>query len=529
MRIKEVIIGVVLVTLAGSVPAWGSEAFYKVNKDLERVWLDKIGSQGLMPISADSYRLPPDFELGYGDTVVVNLWGKLEASFEIMIDKDGYLVIPPVGRVYILGLTLDEARRAVGEAINEKFTNVEFSLDVTNVKDILIEVLGNVENPGVYGISPGNRITEALAKAGGPNAYGSLSNIKLTRDGKEICVFNLYDYVIGGQVGKNMSLKQGDIVFVPLLKSVYAIKGDIRYPGIYDQSGDAASLSRAVELAGGMLPTTLTRKISVVRIDPETQQTEIVKEIVLSSPKAIAPKEDFSLENFDTVIIGTDFNYSPEIKELFRYVSVSGEVERPGQYVLSDGEKLSVILKSARLTPKAFIKGAVFIRPSLKDQESAIRDELIRAQERAILREEVRLAGMLLSDKDRQLRQMAINNRREALDLIAARMPEGRIIIDFDHVLKGELDIALKGGDEIFIPALPESVMVTGAVYRPQSVGFVPDKTMDYYLRFTGGMTDDADPKGVHVIKVDGRAESGSTGFGKILRGDIIIVPQKMD
>jgi len=518
-----VLVGVFILIFSGIASA--AEFFYQTNQDLNRVWLDRLPEMTLK--GEGLCRIGPDYQLGYGDTVALTLWGKLEGYYEVTLNRDGDLVVPPLGRIQIMGLTLNQARDVVRREIDRKFTNVEFDLNITNVKDIVIEVVGNVAQPGFYSVSPCGTILDAVAKAGGPNRSGTLADIRLKRDGTEIDSFNFYNYILNGRDKKPVILKHRDIIFVPAVENVYAIRGDVRYPGTYDLPG-TPMLSHAIEIAGGLQPTDLKRKITIIRIDPETLQTAVAKEISLASPEEIAPEEDIQIRNYDTILVGTDSDISPYQKELFREVSVTGEVETPGRYLIEQGDKLSALLQRIQICEQtAFLEGAVFVRPALKGKEKAISDQLIAAQKQLILEEEARLAGLLLSDEKRELHQEALQLRRQALAALAARVPDGRIIIDLKKILAGEEDILLEKGDSLRIPAIPDWVLVTGAVYNPQSAAFQAGQSIDFYLEVVGGIKETGDAKGIYVIKPDGRTESRRTGFSKIQRGDIVVVPQK--
>jgi len=525
MRVFKTISAILIFFLIFTVTANAQDIFYMVNKDLTRVWLNRLGDMGME--GEQICRLGPDYQLGYGDTVALTLWGKMEGYYEVNLNRDGEIAVPALGKMQISGLTLNQAREVIRRAIDQKFTNVEFELGIKNVKDIVIKVLGNVVKPGIYPVSPCSSMVEALSQAGGPNQQGTLTDIRLIRGGEVIQTLDFYDYILKGKVSDRLSIKHDDVIFVPPIENIYALRGDVRYPGIYDQPGEPL-LSRAIEMAGGMKPTTLKRKISIIRINPETLQTEVIKEIRPAAQDRIAPEEDFRIMNFDTIKIGTDSDFTPYQKELLREVAVTGEVQAPGQYQIAQGEKLSALLKRLQITERtAFIDGAVFVRPGLKHREKTIADRLIAAQKQLILEEEARLAGLLLSDDERKLHHNALQLRRHALATLAARVPEGRIIIDLEKILAGENDMLLENGDSLFIPSIPDWVLVTGAVYNPQSILFQPEKSLDFYLEQVGGIKETGDAKSVYVIKPDGRAESPKTGFSKITRGDIIVVPQK--
>lgn len=510
-------------------PGIPTKPFFKINKDLRRIGLDEIRKIATFEFEPGSYRIDPDFRLGYGDTVIVNLWGKIEATHELTIDRDGKIVIPLLGRVNIMGLTLDEARSTVKKELDKKYTNVELDLNIANVQDIRIAVLGNVENPGPYTVSPLCRVVEAVAKAGGQNAEGSLSDIRLIRDGRQVVSFNVYEFIFKADQSKNIRLKHNDTIYVPQSKKLVAIRGDIVYPGIYE-AGDSLTLTKVIDTAGGMAPTMLKRKVSVLRINPETKLTETFKETIFEPSKGIEPEDNIMVENEDIIIVTTTFDYTPYPEDLYRVVSISGEVRIPGDYLIKEDETLSSLLKRAGgFKDGAFVQGAVFIRDSIKKKQKAILDELLATQERAILKEEVRLAEAILTQEEKEIRQRALEYRREALNLMASRIPEGRVVIDVENIINGKSDIALEKGDSIYVPPIPDWVLVAGAVYNPESLAFEEGKNLEYYLNAVGGPNRLADKDDIYVIKANGRTESKSTGYGKISRGDIIVVPEKIE
>ena len=501
--------------------------------DLDQSGLKRVGQKDLQDFkNADfesgNYRLDPDFKLGYGDSVTINLWGKLEGSYNLTIGRDGDVIIPLIGRVKLFGLTMDQAYTAVMSAIDRKYSNVDFSVNLAGVQDIRIDILGYAQRPGTYAISPFCRVVEALAKCGGPNKNGSLCDVQVIRGGSVITNFNLYSFLRENDQSQNIRLKHGDTIFIPQLKSIIAIKGDIGYPGIYEVENNA-KLSSLLAYSGGILPTTFERKLLVLRGNAETNIRGVFKEVVFKQAEVFDKKDDVILENGDMVIVTTKLDYTPKPEPLYKTIYINGEFVISGEYLANEKDTLfSVIEKAGGLEDDAFAKGAVYTKKVVKNEQKSILNKLVRAQERAILEEEAYIAGAaLLTEEERQFRQRAIRSRKKALDLMASHIPEGRIIINLEDILKGKADITLSDGDIIYVPLIPDWVLVSGAVNNSQSVFFKKGKDLDYYTNITGGLTNLADKESIYVIKADGSAESQSTGIGTISRGDIIIVPEK--
>jgi len=504
-------------------------SFFDANKDLERVGLNEIRDMGSVRFEQGNYRLDSDFHLGYGDTVNVNLTGKIESTHKLRIDREGNILIPSTGKVGIMGLSLDQAREAAQRMIDQKYSNINLDLNLADVQNIRINVLGHAERPGAYSVSPFCRIAEVLAVTTGPNQEGSISDIRLIRDGKRIATFNIYDYIFKADQNKNLRLRQGDTIFIPQTKNLIAIRGNVRYPGIYEVA-DNSKLNDIIDTTGGVLDGKFKTKISVLRISKETSRTERFKEIIFNVPESIKPEDDIVVENHDMIIVTTELGYNPYQTDAYRTVHLSGEVMMPGDYLLNRGETIRSLLKRAGgINDLAFVEGTVFTRGSVQEKEKIVLNELVRSEERAILREEAQLAEAVLTDIEREMRQKAIEHRRKALELMASYQPQGRIIIGLEDILNGKYNISLEKDDRIFIPLAPDWIIVSGAVYAPGAVAFKEAKTLEDYIGVVGGPTTFADRNEIYVIKASGRAESKSTGYGAISRGDIIVVPEKIN
>jgi len=517
-----------IVVFSFAVNVFASDVFNGNGKKPERVWLQEISHMGEVEFETGNYRLDTDFRLGFGDTVVVNLWGKLEAKYELSVQRDGTISIPSVGKVSVIGLTLKDAQKDAKRELDRKFTNVELSITLSDVRDIRIYVMGNVKNPGPYAVSPFSRIIDAVAKAGGPNEQGSLVDIRLLREEKKVVSFDAYQFFLNNDKSKNIRLMHGDTVYVSRAKNLIVVKGDVRYPGIYEAQ-HGARLKDIIELSGGMLSTKFKRRVLVLRINPQNQQKEVIKEFIFDMSQSWA-KEDILLEDDDTVIVATVFSYTPVCDMMYKNVALKGEFIIPGSYLASKEDTLkSLIKKAGGIKEKGFPAGAIFIRQSLKKKQKNFSDEIINAQKKVLLVEEAHLLEMVLTQDEKLVRQGALDAKKKALKIMAAHVPKGRMIIDLNDLLKGEEDILLENGDIIYVPQIPDAILVVGAVYNPESILFQEEKTADYYLNMVGGARKFADKEDIYVIKANGQVRSVNTGYGKIDRGDIIVVPEKVE
>ena len=108
------------------------------------------------------------------------------------------------------------------------------------------------------------------------------------------------------------------------------------------------------------------------------------------------------------------------------------------------------------------------------------------------------------------------------------------MVINLQGVLdhKNEFDMTLQDGDKLYIPAKPEEITVIGEVYYPTSHLYHGQKSVDKYLKLSGGLTENANKKAIYVIHVDGSVSPVSGWFGgkvDVGPGDTVVVPPKVE
>jgi protein involved in polysaccharide export with SLBB domain len=112
--------------------------------------------------------------------------------------------------------------------------------------------------------------------------------------------------------------------------------------------------------------------------------------------------------------------------------------------------------------------------------------------------------------------------------VVASKLTLGRVVVHLDPVdaLEGSSnDIILEDGDTLTIPQRPATVLVMGSVRNPTAVLHQDGSDVQYYLNRAGGMTPEADSKGVYLIKADGSAITGFLRLRNIEPGDVVIAP----
>ena len=115
----------------------------------------------LMPVNE------PNFDSGYildfGDQIQIQLIGQKSYIKTLSINRDGSISIPDVGKVFLSGLSLDDASKLIKKKVEISYIGVEALVTLVNVRDIQIIVSGNVFNPGPYTLNGNSNVFHALS------------------------------------------------------------------------------------------------------------------------------------------------------------------------------------------------------------------------------------------------------------------------------------------------------------------------------------------------------------------------------
>ncbi|HOL66685.1 MAG TPA: SLBB domain-containing protein [bacterium] len=354
-----------------------------------------------MPVS-DQYVLGPS------DSLVVHIWGFVEETHELVLDADGGIFIPRVGRLLLGGKSLKEARHLIEEHLYAKYKGIKVSVTAGKVRTMPVYVLGEVRKPGTYEISPQFDLLDVLALSGGPNQRGSLRHIRVSRKEEAGFTVDLYPFLLEGKRPQAIEFRQGDTIFVPLAEVLVGLEGAVRRPGIYELK-EEKKLSEVIALAGGFLPTADRSWLQVERQDP-------VRGIVMIdlTPETFPA---FEVSNFDVVKVAS----LP--REKFYQVEVEGMVKRPGTFGWKEGLRLAEVLSRAEILPEALMERAEIIRQR-SDGSYAV---VPFSPEKLLAGEEAQ--NLLLQPRDR----IVISSRTR---------PEKRIIIQGQVCSPGEYTVA---------------------------------------------------------------------------------------
>ena len=294
---------------------------------------DVFGDNAGGLIAPSSGPVPPDYVLGPGDTLRVQLFGNLNDIYDFEVTRDGILNLPEIGPVNVAGIPFSEFRNDLEERVQEMLIGTQVSVSMGPLKTIRVYVVGDVNRPGSYVVGGLSTISSALYEAGGISEIGSLRNIQLKRSGNVVARFDVYSLLIRGDTSGDARLQQGDVIFVPPIGNTVSVAGAVKRPAIYEYRG-AADVADAVMLAGGIANDAFKEGARLERINEDGSRAVVA--VDLSADVSAGVK----LRSGDTLIV-------PEVLPDFdAAVVLSGHVFRPGTYPWYAGMRLAELIRS---------------------------------------------------------------------------------------------------------------------------------------------------------------------------------------
>jgi len=393
-------------------------------------------------------------------------------------------------------------------------------------------VIGLIESAGGY-LPEVDMKYALLARKDISTGVTSVQNLKLTsvkdlavviNPQDQLLVFNLnesrkelLDPVIGNL--KRSSNKQ-------LMPQYVVIQGEVRFPGEYPLY-EGMTLNELVGAAGGLLESAYTASVDVSRINVGKTNQFVMENKTLS----LDSQDDqtrFLLKSRDHVVVKRITDWGREVK-----VSLAGELKFPGVYPVSAGETLGeVISRAGGLAASADLKGAIFLRESLKEKEQVVIDRFSRQMEKDLAR--LGKEGVSAGDDISAAKAAGAS----LLSELKGTEATGRLVIDLEAIIAGDKyeDIVLQQGDRLLIPVVQQEVSILGEVQFPTS--HLYDRKLNGldYVNKSGGFSRNADGKRTYVIKRDGQVRPLKKRWlyvfsrvDKVQPGDTIVVPMDVD
>lgn len=387
-----------------------------------------------------------------------------------------------------------------------------------------ISVVGAVENPGVYSVTPVTHVSEALKLANVTHRtteekitedieetenleenedIASTRNVYLKRNGKTRSL-DLQKFFILGKESENPFLQDGDVIIVPAINGKVSIYGAINKSGDYEYV-QQDKIYDIIQLAMGLTSNASTDKGELVRFNKDgktTTKIEFDLGQILEDPQS---SENLTLQNDDRIFIRSKSEFHQK-----KFVKINGEIKYPGTYAIDEDKTtlFEILKKSGGPTTTADLDYAILQR---KSKEDIIDPEFERLKKMNIQE----MTVMEYEYFKTQLRQM-----------------QGKVAVDFSKLWNNEdseQNLNLKNKDFIYIPEQISTVSVSGQVNNPGLLTYVPGKDYMYYISQSGGYSWNARKGKIRIIKADTGKWIKPDEDTPIEAGDMIFIPEKPD
>jgi protein involved in polysaccharide export with SLBB domain len=406
----------------------------------------------------------------------------------------------------------------------------------------VVQVAGHARVAGTFAQRPGMRVADLLREPNQiqPDTYMERGQIVRTHeDGSTgMLVFNLAR-ALRGDPADNLPLEPRDKVDLFKVDDL-RLKATVKILGPFPNAGtfDWHEGMRAADLifAAGTPKLNADRYYAeLAHLDPAGQASSEVIKLDLArllysvdhpAPGLQDPAVNLLLRPYDQITLYEVPNF-----KVHHTVSITGQVRRPGPYVLTDKHFTlrQLIDRAGGLTEEAMPKGGIFLRASLREKDLAETD--------------LKKSGIKDLDPTGQgineiLKRLSETKRtKDTGNLLASPvlhdLAEGkttRLVVDFEAALGGDprRDVELLDGDQIIIPRMADSAYVVGEVASPFATFRVrPGDSVKDLVKLAGGFTRNADQGEVRLLKADGRIIDGRVLGQAIEPGDAVLVPQR--
>jgi len=192
----------------------------EVETGLERFGMSVFQGSGMGTPPTDDTLVPEHYLLGPGDALTVTLYGKESSTEELIVDREGQLFVPRLGPMQVSGLNFSEVKRLLHSRVEKQLIGVDVLVAFSGLRKISVFVTGEVGSPGVYNLSSLATMSHAIYAAGGVTSIASLRQIELRRGGSLVQELDLYDLLLQGERLGDQSLRNGDVVFVPVVRDL---------------------------------------------------------------------------------------------------------------------------------------------------------------------------------------------------------------------------------------------------------------------------------------------------------------------
>lgn len=448
----------------------------------------------------------PDYVVSIGDLIDLKLWGAFDLVLRLEVDSQGNIFIPKVGPVHVANTRNGRLNDVISQSIKRVYRdNVGVYAALTNAEPVKVFVTGNVMAPGLYGAYAADSLLHFLDRAGGiDTATGSFLDIRVRRGNRTLRRVSLYDFLLRGELPL-IQFQDGDIIVVGPKQSTASVSGLVNHP-VQFEFDTAIGLNTLLEIAG------LDERATHVQVVRNQRQEREADYLSLN-----ADLSSIMIVSGDEVSVFADRQVGSIIAQ------IEGEYEGLSQYALPYEANLQQLLEQITPTSRSDLSGIQLYRVSIAQRQKQVLKQMLQKLEQAVL------SARSGTREEAELRSREADLILKFIERASDLEPQGRLVL---HEGFDPASIDLQDRDVLRIPRKTNTVAVQGEVFFPTSFVFRPGKTVGYYLKQAGGLTQKGNKDRIFLIRPSGEmveARNGWLSSTKVQAGDEIMVLPKVD
>jgi protein involved in polysaccharide export with SLBB domain len=403
----------------------------------------------------------PQYQVHVADQITLRMWGAYTYESTVTVDPQGNIFVPNVGPVNVLGVRNADLNRHVESRIRSIYrANVGVYATLGAAQQVKVYVTGFVVQPGLYAGLSSDSVLYYLDKAGGIDPErGSFLDVSVMRGGRLPAHFNLYDFLLDGQI-EPLQLIDGDTILVAARKSTVVVAGEVANAYRFELTSSTLYASELLALAR---PKPSATHISIVRKEGPRY---------LSEYHPIATAQNVIIRSGDEVTVTAD-KYPGTI-----LVRVEGANLGPHTLVLPYGARLKDATARMKPAPQANPAAAQLFRKSVAVRQKEMLDSSLRSLQAMVL------TPRSSTSEEADLRQKDAQLALQFIERAKTVQPIGQVVLgpkqDAPNVLLADEDV-------IRIPEATNLVMVHGEVLFPNAVVFAANASVEDYVEQAGG------------------------------------------
>jgi protein involved in polysaccharide export with SLBB domain len=418
------------------------------------------GEVGLEGIYSGKVIDPEKYLLGPGDILRVYIIRETNetVSFNLTVSPTGYVLVPLVGNIKVLNVTLKDATNEISRQLIRFYPRSNIIVDLVNIKRINVIITGEVGNPGTYKVSALSTLDDVIKTAGGLKSSASTRNIQIKRGDKVINV-DYMRFLKYGDIDQNPYMEEGDFIYVPIIGKSVKIVGQVRNPGVYEIRGNER-LKDIIDMAGGLTERASLYDAVLDRVNGERIELNLYK-LIYGKEKE---KEEANIE-------------------------------------IRDGDAITILREQKRVYVLGFVKNPGPIQLVEEAKTVAQGGETAEVIGEAVM-------GAKVSELIRRAGGILPNGSTRNIEIRKGGREDNKVVVDLYRVLvlgeKSEEDIKVDPGDVIYVPPITKSVKIVGQVRNPGVYEIRGNERLKDIIDMAGGLTERASLYDAVLDRVNG-------------------------